>query len=618
MSSTKIPRNIFQTWKNKNISTEFSSLTQTWKEKNPNYAYFFFDDDDCKKFIKKHFEINVYNAYCRIIPGAFKADLWRYCILYIYGGVYVDIDTICIGKIDDFLNDNVEFITPVDLNNCPTIGTHNLFNCFIASIPKHPILLDCINRIVYNVENNIIPFSNLDFTGPGILGKSTNNFLKNNENTSFIGKEGFHNNSTIYLLNFDYGTEYVRDKLNNILFQNKNGNQIIQNIYNNEIKNVEHVDWGTCKNPIMPLHQLININNNTTIVTMFYDIRKKENYKYNTNLNHNASRYFDFAKQFLLTLPYNLIIFTDCEECVELVNKERKNLQDKTFIINKPFEEFYYFKHYNTLCDLRNKFFILNGSIEHETPMYIILNNNKFVCMEESINKNPFKSSHFLWIDFGINHVAKNTEEIYKWINNIPDKIKQMCINPYIENVINKDFFKYIYHHTAGGLFSGSATNLLKYCELFKQKTEHIYSEEWYQIDEAVMTMVQRENSELFEFFYGDYQGIISNYNIPMHNIDLILKGSQKCIDMNKTKEAYHILCYCNEYFINNIYSEHILSFIQQHIIVDYYVNNKLLVNDIINIINKLISNNNNNILPLLHANNNNLNFYSNKNLINN
>ena len=202
MSLTKIPRNIFQTWETKNISSGFNNLTQTWKDKNPNYSYFFFDKYDREQFIKKHFETNVYNAYCRIIPGAFKADLWRYCILYIYGGVYVDIDTICIGKIDDFLNDNVEFITPVDLNNCPTIGTHNLFNCFIASIPKHPILLDCINRIVYNVENNIIPFSNLDFTGPGVLGKSTNSFLKLNENTSFIGKEGFHNNSTIYLLNF--------------------------------------------------------------------------------------------------------------------------------------------------------------------------------------------------------------------------------------------------------------------------------------------------------------------------------------------------------------------------------------------------------------------------------
>ena len=72
--------------------------------------------------------------------------------------------------------------------------------------------------------------------------------------------------------------------------------------------------------------------------------------------------------------------------------------------------------------------------------------------------------------------------------------------------------FQYIYHHTAGGLFTGSKENLLKYSELFKQKTQQIYNEEWYQIDEAVMTMIQRENPDLFDFFYGDYQGIISNY----------------------------------------------------------------------------------------------------------
>ena len=26
-----------------------------------------------------------------MVPGAYKADLWRYCILYIYGGIYIDI-----------------------------------------------------------------------------------------------------------------------------------------------------------------------------------------------------------------------------------------------------------------------------------------------------------------------------------------------------------------------------------------------------------------------------------------------------------------------------------------------------------------------------------------------
>ena len=102
MKLHKIPRNIFQTWETKNILPDFLSITQTWRDKNPNYAYFLYDDNDRILFIKKHFDINVYNAYSRIIPGAFKADLWRYCILYIYGGVYADIDTICFNPIELF------------------------------------------------------------------------------------------------------------------------------------------------------------------------------------------------------------------------------------------------------------------------------------------------------------------------------------------------------------------------------------------------------------------------------------------------------------------------------------------------------------------------------------
>jgi mannosyltransferase OCH1-like enzyme len=254
MNLIKIPRNIFQTWETKKLSDGFNSLTESWRQKNPNYAYFLYDNDDCEQFIKKHFDLRVYNSYCRIIPGAFKADLWRYCILYIYGGVYVDIDTICLESIDLFLNEDIEFMTPIDLNNNPYIGTHNLFNAFIASIPRHPILLNCINRIIYNVENNIIPSSNLDFSGPGILGRATNTFLKLNETTSFIGKEGIIDN-TIYFLKFECYTEYVKDKSNNIiLFQNKNGNIEIQKIYNEEIKKINHIDWGKCKNPIRSIN----------------------------------------------------------------------------------------------------------------------------------------------------------------------------------------------------------------------------------------------------------------------------------------------------------------------------------------------------------------------------
>jgi len=360
--------------------------------------------------------------------------------------------------------------------------------------------------------------------------------------------------------------------------------------------------------------------NMPTIVTMFYNIREKGT----KNSNHNIQDYFDLAKTFILQLPYPLIIFTNDDKCINLVVKERTG--KKTYICKTLIENTYFYKDLDRLNELQNKFNILNKNPDKDTPIYIILNNNKFHFIETAIQLNPFKSSHFVWMDFGINHVALNTEQIHKWIYQVPDKIKQLCINPYTETTDYKNMFQYIYHHTAGGLFSGSSENLMTYSRLFKKKTEQIYAEEWYQLDEAVMTIVQKENHELFDLFYGDYQGIVSNYLSPIHNIGLIINGVQKYIDANKARDAFNTLCYCNDYFLENPDHPFIYQYIQQHIIVDYYHNNKLLLQSVIGLIRlkhlkKYDNSNSNNsekskINILLENNKENINFYENKHLL--
>lgn len=134
------------------------------------------------------------------------------------------------------------------------------------------------------------------------------------------------------------------------------------------------------------------------------------------------------------------------------------------------------------------------------------------------------------------------------------------------------------------------------------------------------MTIVHRENPEIFDLYYGDYTGIISNYLSPIHNISLILNGSQKYININKTKEAYDILCYCCKYFEDNPNCELVFYFIEQNIIVDYFNNDKLLLILVINLINlKILSdkNSDNDIIhDILEKNKTNINYYLNKNLI--
>lgn len=240
----KIPKKMFQTWKTKDLSDIVTVLSNSWKKKNPEYDYYLFDDSDCDEYIKLNFDPRVYKAYQKIIPGALKADLWRYCVLYIQGGVYIDLDTFCLGSIDDLLDEDIEFMTPIDLNRTEGEGEHNLFNAFMAIEPCSEIMLNSILRVLLHVERNILTmYSKLDFSGPGVLGRSTNLFLKQSETSSFVGKEG-KIGDTILLLHFDPKTEFVSEKeTEKKLFLNKNGSPELKKLYKEECDRLQVVDY---------------------------------------------------------------------------------------------------------------------------------------------------------------------------------------------------------------------------------------------------------------------------------------------------------------------------------------------------------------------------------------
>ena len=46
--------------------------------------------------------------------GAFKADLFRYCVLLIRGGVYADMDVLLQTNLDDAIANDIGFMTPID------------------------------------------------------------------------------------------------------------------------------------------------------------------------------------------------------------------------------------------------------------------------------------------------------------------------------------------------------------------------------------------------------------------------------------------------------------------------------------------------------------------------
>ena len=247
--SSPIPKRVMQTWEHKRLGAEFQDIVDTWKTHNPQYEFVLMDAEEREQFIRAHFERAVIDAYTRIIPGAYKSDLFRYCYLWVNGGVYVDIDTLCLGKLDDFLTPGAELVVPIDLNLSANEGTHNLACGFIAAVSGHPAMMRCIQKIVRNVQTATVPSSKLDFSGPGILGRAVNESLNRDETASFVGKEGLW--SGIHFLKFEPGTEFVKNMKNQVLFQNKNGNHRIASLYHAECCNLkEFVSWVQCASPL--------------------------------------------------------------------------------------------------------------------------------------------------------------------------------------------------------------------------------------------------------------------------------------------------------------------------------------------------------------------------------
>lgn len=224
-----IPLRIFQKWNNPIIPPLLKNNIKKIKKKNPEFKYYIFNDNDCKRFIKNHFDPDVLNAYNTLIPLAYKSDLWRYCILYIYGGIYMDMryelvnnfKLIALTEKEHFSLERKGFWSP---------GKHGIYNALIVVKKENPFLLKCIEEIVDNVKNRYYGFNSLYPTGPGLL------WLIHEEDESLIGnnidiffpKEGknliYNNRIILHSMN---GYENIRNK--HILYYNHAW--IVRNIY---------------------------------------------------------------------------------------------------------------------------------------------------------------------------------------------------------------------------------------------------------------------------------------------------------------------------------------------------------------------------------------------------
>ena len=98
MENTSIPKVIYRIWLGGDANTKTKTLSPAhqlaWDftaKHNPDFEQVLLDDDDAEAFMRTAMGGYAHAAYSALVPGAAKADLLRYVLMYEKGGVYLDV-----------------------------------------------------------------------------------------------------------------------------------------------------------------------------------------------------------------------------------------------------------------------------------------------------------------------------------------------------------------------------------------------------------------------------------------------------------------------------------------------------------------------------------------------
>nr|QBK86436.1 MAG: glycosyltransferase [Marseillevirus LCMAC102] len=172
----KIPRVIYQTHERDEIPSGMREAVETILHVNQTYEYKYFNAKEAKTFIIDNIGERAGKCYDKLVPGAYKADLFRYCLMYINGGVYIDAGFIAINPLDKVIDPDDEFISAMD--SCKPEycnGQKGVYNAFICCVPGHPIMRYAIDKVLDNIERNYYGICSIAPTGPLVLGEAFKN-----------------------------------------------------------------------------------------------------------------------------------------------------------------------------------------------------------------------------------------------------------------------------------------------------------------------------------------------------------------------------------------------------------------------------------------------------------
>jgi mannosyltransferase OCH1-like enzyme len=180
ITSKPIPKVIHFIWLGNKLPKIYESNIDEWKQIT-GFEIELWNDEQAEKFLKDKLSFDIFK---RSKNFGIKSDILRYEILNVLGGLYVDIDFLCLSGEFNNLHESTSFYAGICLERPVQIN-----NGIMASIPNHEILKACINNADDTKYINEIRCNEtrvLYQTGPWLLTACILQYLQNHNNEDIL------------------------------------------------------------------------------------------------------------------------------------------------------------------------------------------------------------------------------------------------------------------------------------------------------------------------------------------------------------------------------------------------------------------------------------------------
>ncbi|KAK9369793.1 nucleotide-diphospho-sugar transferase [Lipomyces kononenkoae] len=193
-----MPKIIHQSWMTDELPSKFEIWSRSCREKNPDWEWVLWTDEDNLNLVKKYFPW--FLKYYQALPAEiYRADVVRNMYMYVYGGIYADLDTECLRPADDLFESfnitTVSYLSSLNMSYSSDANTkkaffgrmgtdedfvHSIPNAWMAATPGHPFFLLPLESVM-NKMNGVIPGGSVPefVTGPIGLRDDINLYFNN-------------------------------------------------------------------------------------------------------------------------------------------------------------------------------------------------------------------------------------------------------------------------------------------------------------------------------------------------------------------------------------------------------------------------------------------------------